>query len=253
MPDGASPGVQLLAANAGPAALLPGEAQGVTLDTAGKRLIDGVSLTLQAGVITVLMGANGAGKSLLLRLLHGTLAPSAGTMTWGGRPLDEEVRKRQAMVFQRPVLLRRSVAANIAFVLKLRGKSARIRVREVLEQVGLWRHAAQPARLLSGGEQQRLALARALALGPEVLFLDEPTANLDPASVAAIEVIVREAHKEGTKVIFVSHDIGQARRLAGEVIFLHRGRVVEQTPADRFFAEPVSPEARDYLAGRIVL
>jgi tungstate transport system ATP-binding protein len=156
-------------------------------------------------------------------------------------------------VFQRPILLRRSVAANIDFVLRLRGVHSRAQRHSVLERVGLAHHAGQAARLLSGGEQQRLALARALALEPDVLLLDEPTANLDPASTAVIERIVSDAHQRGTKIIFVTHDLGQARRLADEVVFLHRGRVVEQTSAAQFFSEPASAHARDYLAGRIVL
>ena len=125
--------------------------------------------------------------------------------------------------------------------------------RELLEHVGLRERMTQPARRLSGGESQRLAMARALALEPSVLFMDEPTASLDPASIAAIETLTAEAQALGTKVILVTHDIGQARRMADEVIFLHRGRVTEQTPAEPFFAEPRSSQARDYLAGRLVL
>ena len=234
-------------------ALLPAQARGLVLERAGKRLIDGIDLTLAAGPVTMVMGPNGAGKSLLLRLLHGLIAPTAGEVRWNGGSLGEDVRRRQAMVFQRPVLLRRSVAANIDFVLRLRGEASAGHRHEILAQVGLDGHAGQPARLLSGGEQQRLALARALALEPEVLFLDEPTASLDPASVHAIEQAVSAAHARGTKVVFVTHDVGQARRLADEVIFLHRGRVAERTPADRFFDAPASQAARDYLAGRIVL
>jgi tungstate transport system ATP-binding protein len=201
----------------------------------------------------MVMGPNGAGKSLLLRLLHGLLTPSSGQVLWHGRPLDDDLRRRQAMVFQRPVLLRRSVAANIRFVLKLRGLAAPERTAEILHEVGLGKQAGQPARLLSGGEQQRLSLARALALEPEVLLLDEPTASLDPASTAAIETIVQGAHRRGTKVIFVTHDIGQARRLADDVVFLNRGRLLEHTPAPQFFGNPVSQPARDYLAGRLIL
>jgi tungstate transport system ATP-binding protein len=201
----------------------------------------------------MVMGPNGAGKSLLLRLLHGMLQPTGGSVLWGGQPLSKEIRKRQAMVFQRPVLLRRSVAANIDFVLKLGGKVEPERRDEILDHVGLLDHARQPARLLSGGEQQRLALARALALEPEVLFLDEPTASLDPASVLMIEQIVLGAHRRGTKIIFISHDIGQAKRLGDEIVFLHNGRLAEHTPAGRFFANPSSEAAQAYLEGRIVL
>lgn len=235
------------------APILPGEAHGLVLDVDGARLIDGVDLRLAAPGVTVIMGPNGAGKSLLLRLLHGMIPPTAGRVSWGGAPLTEAVRARQAMVFQRPVLLRRSVAANIDFVLKLRGAVASDRRDFLLDHVGLGDHAAVPARLLSGGEQQRLALARALAIDPEVLFLDEPTASLDPASMQRIEQIVGVASENVTKVVFVTHEQDQAKRLADDVVFLHRGRVLEHTAADRFFDRPESDAARDYLSGRILL
>ena len=215
--------------------------------------IDAIDLDLAPHSLTVVMGPNGAGKSLLLRLLHGLIEPTSGHVFWGGQSPDEELRRRQAMVFQRPVLLRRSVAANIRFVTRLRGMDSRERVHSALEEVGLADRAHQPARLLSGGEQQRLALARALALEPQVLFLDEPTANLDPFSMAAIESIIARVHERGTKIVLVTHDLGQARRLADDVIFLNRGRLVEHSPADRFFDDPKSTQARDYLAGRLVL
>jgi tungstate transport system ATP-binding protein len=233
--------------------VLPVEARGLVYRVADKTLIDGVDLTLCGGTVTVVMGPNGAGKSLLLRLLHGMLTPSAGQVLWDGKALTEPVRLRQAMVFQRPVLLRRSVAANIRFVLKLRADAAGKRADEILDEVGLAMQADQPARLLSGGEQQRLSLARALALEPQVLFLDEPTTSLDPAATAAIEAIATRAHRRGTKIVFVTHDLGQARRLADDVVFLHRGRIAEHTSASRFFETPVSEAARDYLAGRLVL
>lgn len=233
--------------------LLPAEARGLVFEAGGKRLIDDLDLTLCADALTVVMGPNGAGKSLLLRLLHGMIAPGGGEVLWGGRPLDEEVRKRQAMVFQHPVLLRRSVAANIDFVLKLRGGAGKERREAYLKLAGLQDQADQAARLLSGGERQRLAMARALAIEPDVLFMDEATASLDPASVAAIETLVRKAHDAGTKIVFVTHDLGQARRLADDVVFIHRGKVVEHSPARRFFERPDSSQARDYLAGRIVL
>jgi len=201
----------------------------------------------------VIMGPNGAGKTVFIRLLHGMLEPTAGTISWGGRPLDQETRKRQAMVFHTPVLLRRSVEANISFVLSLADEPSGVNPREVLEMVGLGAHASKPARLLSGGERQRLAIARALATNPDVLFLDEPTASLDPASVVAIEEIVNDARQRGVKIIFITHDLGQARRLADEIVFLHHGKIVEKTPAEKFFGNPKSREAQDYLSGRIVL
>ena len=230
-----------------------GEAIGLVYRSADRTLIDGIDLRIPSASRTVVMGANGAGKSLLLRLLHGLLTPTAGQVSWGGRVLDDALRRQQAMVFQRPVLLRRSVAANIRFVLKLRGRADSARIDAILDEVGLAAHARQPARLLSGGEQQRLALARALATNPLVLFLDEPTASLDPASTAAIEAIVNRAHTRGTKIIFVTHDLGQARRLADDVIFLHDGKLAEHSPAQTFFDTPASQAARDYLDGRLVI
>jgi tungstate transport system ATP-binding protein len=233
--------------------LIPLRATNLVLEIAGRRLIDGVDLTLATNGLTAVMGPTGAGKSLLLRLLHGLLEPTAGEIRWGGAPMSEALRLRQAMVFQKPVLLRRSVAANIDFVLRLKGTDNHERRDEILARVGLSDHAKQPARLLSGGEQQRLALARALAVDPEVLFLDEPTASLDPASVLMIEDIVSGAQARGTKIIFITHDVGQAKRLADEVVFVNRGRLVEHTPARRFFTGPSSEVAQAYLEGRIVL
>ncbi|MDA7947583.1 MAG: ATP-binding cassette domain-containing protein [Hyphomicrobiaceae bacterium] len=234
-------------------AVLPCEVRGLCFEAGGDLIIDNVDLTLGSTGITVVMGPNGAGKSILVRLLHGMLEPSAGDISWGGRGLCEETRRRQAMVFQTPVLLRRSVEANIAFALRLHGENGQVRCVRILDEAGLAEKAGQPARLLSGGERQRLAIARALAADPEVLFLDEATASLDPASVQAIEEVVQSARDRSVKIIFITHDIGQARRLADDVVFMHRGRIVERAPAGKFFDNPSSREASDYLAGRIVL
>lgn len=240
----------------GAAAVLPVELRKLTLTANGKRVIDGLDLTIAECGITMIMGPNGAGKSVLLRLMHGLIAPTSGAILWAGRPLDRELARRQAMVFQKPVLLRRSAAANIWHALGLRGidRGERgIRVDGALRLAGLERQAATPARVLSGGEQQRLCLARALSLEPEVLFLDEPTASLDPASTLAIEGLLIDAQHRGIKVIVVTHDIGQARRLAQDVVFLHHGRLAEHKPARHFFAGPESEAARAFLAGGLVL
>ena len=237
-----------------PTSLLPAEIDGLTFSSDdGQTLINELKLNLQSEAISAIMGPNGAGKSLLLRLLHGLISPTSGTSRWGGHSMNDAIRRRQAMVFQRPVMLRRSVAANIDFALKLRGVQSPERRRLALAAVDLVDRASQPAKSLSGGEQQRLALARALATEPAVRFLDEPTANLDPASTAAIEDIIQTAEKSGTKIVLVSHDLGQARRLANEIIFMHRGRVIEQTPAHEFFEAPNSQQGRDFLAGLLVL
>jgi tungstate transport system ATP-binding protein len=238
------------------ARILPVEARGLVFDAGGRRLIGGIDLAIGAGPLTVIVGPNGAGKSLMLRLLHGLIAPTAGEVLWAGRPADAAARRRQAMVFQRPVLLRRSAAANIRHALRargIRGAEARARAAEALDLAGLAHLADAPARVMSGGEQQRLAVARALALRPDILFLDEPTASLDPASTLAVEALIGKAYLAGTKIVLVTHDLGQARRLADEVIFLVAGRVEERAAADRFFASPVSGRGAAFIAGRIVL
>ena len=233
--------------------LLPLNTNDLSLVIDGKTLINGINLELGTTSLTVVMGQNGAGKSLLLKLLHGLMPPTAGDILWADKPMGDDVRLSQAMVFQRPVLLRRSVGANLDFVLSLRGGTDLEHRDRLLDRVGLLDKVNQPARLLSGGEQQRLSLARALAMKPKVLFLDEPTASLDPASALMIEGIVKAVHHEGTKVIFVTHDLGQARRLADDVLFLHEGQVEVQMLADAFFQNPKSDIANAFLEGRIVL
>jgi tungstate transport system ATP-binding protein len=236
--------------------LLPLEAHGITFEAGGRRLIADIDLKLRPAMRTVVMGPNGSGKSLLLRLLHGLLQPSAGVILWNGRPADDAIRRRQAMVFQRPVMLRRSALGNLQHALRTRGLSRdeqRRRAEEALDKAQLTAIAHTPARLLSGGEQQRLAVARALALAPEVLFLDEPTANLDPASTVAIERLIQDAHEHGTKIVLVTHDAGQARRLADEIVFMCDGRLEDHAPSERFFDQPGSSRARAFLEGRIVI
>ncbi len=238
---------------AGSRSQLPLTVNGLAFSAGGTRLINGLDLVLTGHGITVVMGPNGAGKSLLVRLLHGLIVPQSGTITWNGQACGPSTRLRQAMVFQKPVLLRRSVAANVDFVLKLKAGSDPERLNRLLVQAGLLDKARQPARALSGGEQQRLALARALASDPEVLFLDEPTASLDPSSTQLIETAIAEASARGVKVILVTHDAGQARRLANEMVFIHHGAVVEHSSAEVFFKQPTSEAARDYLAGKLVI
>jgi len=209
-----------------------------------------LSLAIEAGPSTIILGANGAGKSVLMRIMHGLLAPSTGRVSWQG----SDPGRRQAMVFQRPVMLRRSAYANVAYALKVAGVPAKERARlaaEALEEVGLRHVAHRPARVLSGGEQQRLALARAWALHPEVLFLDEPTANLDPGATREIETIIKAFDASGTKIVMSTHNLGQARRLGDEVLYLHEGRVVERAPIERFFAQPSAPEARAFIKGEL--
>jgi tungstate transport system ATP-binding protein len=237
-----------------PAAILPLVVHDLCYEIGGKRLLDNISFRTNTGPRTVVLGPNGAGKSLLLRLCHGLLQPSAGTIAWAGTA-SETARRCQAMVFQHPVLLRRSTAANITYVLRLHGvprRQRRAMMMDALAQAGLLPLRAQPARLLSGGEQQRLSLARAWVLKPQVLFLDEPTASLDPAATQAVEALLKHIHHTGTKIIMTTHDLGQARRLADEVLFLHHGRLVEYTPAPAFFSNPQSKEAAAFLEGKLL-
>lgn len=217
----------------------------------GKTIIDRVSMGITDGPRTIILGPNGAGKSVLMRLCHGLLAPTSGAISWHGAA---NRRNRQAMVFQRPVMLRRSALANIVYGLKLAGVSPReseLRARDVLEAVGLSAFADRPARVLSGGEQQRIALARAWALGPEVLFLDEPTANLDPGAARDIETLIRQIHAGGTKIVMSTHNLGQAKRLGDEILFLSQGRLMERAQVDRFFAKPASAEADAFIRGEL--
>jgi tungstate transport system ATP-binding protein len=236
--------------------ILPLEVRGLTFEAGGRRLLAGIDLKLRPGARTMVMGPNGAGTSLLLRLLHGLLEPSAGTIQWHGQAADDAIRRRQAMVFQRPVLLRRSALGNLQHALRSRGLSRheqRQRAEEALHKAQLTAIAHTPARLLSGGEQQRLALARALSLAPEVLFLDEPTANLDPASTVAIERLIQDAHEHGTKIVLFTHDAGHARRLADEIVFLCDGRLEDHATAEHFFDAPGSSRVRAFLDGKIVI
>jgi tungstate transport system ATP-binding protein len=234
------------------APILPLVLDGVSYVAGGVAIIDAITAAIEAGPRTVILGPNGAGKSVLLRLCNGLIAPSAGRIAWqgGALPARAAPARRQALVFQRPVMLRRSALANVAYGLKLAGigrAEREARAREKLERVGLAALAERPARVLSGGEQQRIALARAWALEPDVLFLDEPTASLDPAAARAVEAIVDAIRAQGCKIVMTTHNLGQARRLADEILFLHAGRLVERAPAGRFFRAPQSAEAEAFL------
>jgi tungstate transport system ATP-binding protein len=227
--------------------IFPLVVEDLCFERGGQRIIDRVCLAVDGGVRTVILGANGAGKSVLMRLIHGLLAPTGGRITWCGRG---ERPREQAMVFQRPVMLRTTALRNVAYGLKLAGLPRRRRMERAqaaLERVGLGHLAGRPARVLSGGEQQRLALARAWALEPQVLFLDEPTASLDPTSSREVEKVIGEIVASGCKIIMTTHNLGQARRLADDVVFLHEGRIVEFTPADVFFRLPRSAEALAFM------
>lgn len=233
--------------------LLPLRVEALGFAIGGVTVLRDIGFTLRAGAPTLIVGPNGAGKSVLLRLLHGLLAPTTGRIDWAVPPAA--ARRRQAMVFQRPVMLRRTALANAIYPLVLSGLSlaeARALATATLDRFGLLPLAERPARRLSGGEQQRLALARAAALGPEVLFLDEPCASLDPAATRQVEAIIAAIAAGGTKVVMTTHELAQARRLAGEILLLHHGRLVEQAPAERFFTTPATPEAAAFLRGDLL-
>jgi tungstate transport system ATP-binding protein len=237
-----------------PASDLPLILDGVSLRAGATTILTRLSLTIAPGAPTLIVGPNGAGKTRLLRLCMGLDAPSTGRVTWGGRA--DSALSRRAMLFQRPVMLRRTAAANVAYALAQAGvprPQHAQRVGALLERVGLSGLAQRPARRLSGGEQQRLAMARALARDPEILLLDEPTANLDPAATRSVEEIVLMAAQSGIKIVMASHDLGQVRRLAGEVIFLVRGVLCEQGPAAQFLDNPATPEAAAFLRGDLVI
>lgn len=218
------------------------ELRSLGLTEGGVRIIVDVTVKLGAGR-TAILGPNGAGKSTLLRLMHGLLRPSAGSLVW-------PQALTQGMVFQRPVMLRTTALANIEYGLGLRGIPAgarREKALAALARVGLPELARRQARKLSGGEQQRIALARAWALEPQLLFLDEPTASLDPASSREVERIIREIAAGGTRIVMTTHNLGQAKRIADEVVFIEGGRVLEQTPTAEFFRRPRTAAAGDFI------
>jgi tungstate transport system ATP-binding protein len=220
----------------------------------GVAILDRISINISAGAPSVLIGPNGSGKTTLLRAAMGLIPASRGHITWDGRELSPPTRR--AIVFQRPVMLRRSAAGNIGYALCAAGvpRAERgPRIAELLSLVGLQGIEDRPARRLSGGEQQRLSLARALARDPTVLFLDEPTASLDPAATSAIEDMISAISARGVKVVMATHDLGEAKRLAGEIVLLHRGRVIESGPADTFFAGPTTADGRRFIAGELLV
>jgi len=234
--------------------ILPLELDNVSFEINGMRYIKEMNLKLTAGFSTVILGPNGAGKSLLLRLCHGLLKPTTGVINWLG-PEGGKPKKYQAMIFQKPIMLRRSVIENLRFGLKSRQvpktKSDPI-IDKIIELTGLTRLTTTPARSLSTGEQQRLAIGRAWSLEPEVLFLDEPTANLDPAATHVVEEIINEIKKSGTTIIMSTHDLGQANRLADNILFLYRGRILENSPARQFFIAPKNDLAQSFLKGELL-
>jgi tungstate transport system ATP-binding protein len=234
--------------------LLPLVARRLQFAIDGRQIIRDVSFRIESSGRTVILGPNGAGKSVMLRLLHGLLRPTGGELHWGELSVAR-ARGQQAMVSQQPVLLRRTVTGNLRHVLNVKGiakERHQAMVEAALQQAGLDGLGPRAARTLSGGQQQRLAIARACVLRPEVLLLDEPTANLDPAAVRGVEEMVRAVAAAGTKILMTTHDIAQARRLADDVMFLNQGRLLEHASAQAFFESPQDPLAARFLAGELV-
>jgi len=237
--------------------IMPLNVKNLSYQIGNKKLIQDIEFSLVSGKKTVLLGPNGAGKSLTLRLCNGLLQPTSGSINWGIPEIKNlsRIRHHQLMVFQRPVLLRRSVKSNIEHALKLRRVplgERKSRAMLALKKSGLEPLENFPARSLSGGEQQRLALARAWAIMPQVLFLDEPTNNLDPAAVRSVEDLISSFHNSGTKIIMTTHDLAQAKRIADEVLFIHNGKLLEQSKAESFFLKPKSPEGLAFISGELL-
>ena len=218
-----------------------------------KLILDKINCKIKSNSITAVLGPNGAGKSIFLQTINGLVSIQSGRLTFNSMQNNQEIREQQAMVFQTPVLLRRTVMANMQFVSNLRNKKSNQLLKKLLDKVGLEGYEKKPARLLSGGEKQRLSMARALIVNPNLLLFDEPTANLDPYSLNLIEDLVLEENSIGKTVIFTTHDMSQAKRLATDVIFLNKGKVLEQTVSKTFFKKPKTFEAQKYINGEILI
>ena len=232
-------------------------ARGIAHRYGARVVLRDVSLDIPRGGVFCVLGPNGAGKSTLLRLLDLLEAPAAGKILIGGARVTpearSEMRRRMAMAFQSPYLLRASVGANTAYGLRVRGwsrRDRRARVREALEQVGAFDLVRQPAWGLSGGQAQLVSIARALAVRPEILFLDEPTANLDPSNAGRIEALVREYAAANT-VVLVTHNLFQARRLADRAAFLYEGELIEHGPADEILNLPRDARTAAFISGEM--
>ena len=226
----------------------------VKINIKSKRLIGPINLEIEQNGISILLGANGSGKTTLLEALHGLRKLSAGKVEWNIS--NSQAAAEQAFVFQSPIMLRRTVAENLAFPLKVRRLSKLTTTTEVMmwaKKIGLEDKIKQQAMLLSGGEMQAIAVARALITKPKMLFLDEPTASLDGATKKAIEDILISASSNGTKILMSTHDLGQLKRLARDIIFLHNGIVEAHCSKEEFLTKPPSKAAKQFLTGDIVL
>ena len=217
------------------------------------KILDKIKCKIDNETIVAVLGPNGAGKSMFLKTINGLIGVEARKINFNSIEINDYIRKEIAMVFQKPTLLRRSVFENMQFVLEKKNKLSNIQIMKLLQRVSLDTFKDKPARLLSGGEQQRLSLARAMLINPSLLLLDEPTANLDPYSLNLIEEIILDENKKGKTIILTTHDMGQAKRLAKEILFFNKGRLLEQTKAINFFKKPKTKEAQSYINGKILL
>ena len=234
--------------------LMPIKIKNLNFEKGHRKLLSDISCEIKEKGITIILGPNGAGKTLLLKYLHGLISDSTSEITFANKNLNTNIRKQQSMVFQSPILLRRSIFKYILFALKQRTKIInKEKIFKVLKKVDLLHLVNENAMLLSGGEKQRLSLARAIITMPKVLFLDEATSNLDPYSIQIIENIIKEVNKQGTKVIAVTHDLLQAKRLADDIIFINEGKMSEFTNAKIFFSKPKSREGKLFIAGKLVV
>ncbi|WP_323008126.1 ABC transporter ATP-binding protein [Pseudorhodobacter sp.] len=233
--------------------ILPLEIIEISLRRKGRTILGPISWVLGGTGITIILGPNGSGKTSFLRAMHGLERVSSGRLHWANT--QDRVRAQQSFVFQSPILMRRSVVNCIAYPLLLEGvprAQARERAAEMAGRVGLGALLDHPAQVISGGEKQKLALARALIRRPELLFLDEPCANLDGRSTREIEAILCTARDAGTRIVMSTHDLGQARRLADEIVFLYNGLLVESGPKSTLLKSPAAPEIATFLKGDLL-
>ncbi len=246
--------------NNSPSQVCPVSVHDLHLSRAGRELLSVKELQLglpdMPACCTVIVGPNGAGKSVLVRTLCNLLKPDNGCVEWAGQRPDKTRRHRVGLMLQKPVLLRRSAQANLTYALRQCGHTRRESRRIsliALEQAGLTQIARVQAHRLSGGEQQRLVLARALLLNPDILFLDEPTANVDAASTLVIEQQLRTAVTAGLNVVLISHDQGQVKRMADRVLLMHQGRILEHTNRQTFFNNPSHPLTQRWINGELLV
>ena len=233
--------------------ILPLKVENACVEKRGNRIVGPIDLEISPEGFTIIMGPNGSGKTSLLRLLHGLENPRGGSLNWNGTTNTAQLH--QSFVFQTPIMLRRTAIENIIYPLILRNipKDEALKIaHDWITKINLEKSAEINARFLSGGEKQKLAIARALATKPQLLFLDEPTANLDGSATLEIETLLRHTRKAGTRIIMTTHNIGQGKRLAEDVHFLYRGNILETSDANQFFNKPQTKEAKAFLEGDIL-